>query len=30
LVCKQINKQRCVVLYSVTQQDGTVLYRRRG
>ena len=30
LVCKQIGQRRCVVLHSVTQQAGTVLYRRQG
>jgi hypothetical protein len=28
LVCRDLRDQRCVALYSVTQQDGTVLYQR--
>lgn len=29
LVCRDLRDQRCVALYSVKQQDGTVLYQRR-
>jgi hypothetical protein len=29
LLCRDLRDQRCVMLYSVTQQDGTVLYQRR-
>jgi hypothetical protein len=29
LLCRDLRDQRCVVLYSVVQQDGTVLYRRQ-
>ncbi len=30
LVCRDLRDRRCVVLYSVTQDDGTVLYQRQG
>jgi hypothetical protein len=30
LFCRELKNPRCVALYSVTQPDGTVLYRRRG
>lgn len=29
LLCRDLRDQRCVVLYSVVQQDGTILYRRQ-
>jgi hypothetical protein len=28
LVCRNLDDQRCVSLYSITQDDGTVLYQR--
>lgn len=30
LLCRDLRDQRCVSLFSVVQQDGTVLYRRQG
>jgi hypothetical protein len=30
LVCRDLRDRRCVNLYSVTQDDGTVLYQRQG
>lgn len=30
LLCRQLKDPRCVALYSVQQQDGAVLYKRRG
>jgi type II secretory pathway pseudopilin PulG len=30
LLCRELKNPRCSVLYSVQQQDGTVLYKRRG
>jgi hypothetical protein len=29
LVCRQLRDRRCVVLYSVSQPDGTMLYQRQ-
>ena len=29
LVCRQLRESRCVVLYSVSQPDGTMLYQRQ-
>jgi hypothetical protein len=29
LLCRDLRDQRCTALYSVVQQDGTVLYRRQ-
>ncbi|MBN9569562.1 MAG: hypothetical protein J0H30_00540 [Alphaproteobacteria bacterium] len=30
LVCEQLDNAQCVALYSVTQDDGSVLYHRQG
>lgn len=30
LFCRELKNSRCVALYSVTQPDGTVLYKRQG
>jgi hypothetical protein len=30
LLCRDLKNPRCTLLYSVQQQDGTVLYKRRG
>jgi hypothetical protein len=30
LACRDLRQQRCVSLYSVVQENGTVLYRRQG
>jgi hypothetical protein len=30
LLCRDLKDRRCVSLYSVTQDDGTVLYQRQG
>jgi|GraSoiStandDraft_5_1057265.scaffolds.fasta_scaffold127842_2 hypothetical protein len=30
LLCRELKNPRCTLLYSVQQQDGTVLYKRRG